>query len=161
MNRQLAAEHGQGLVEFAVIFPLFITLIFVMIDGGLLMGRYNQVNHAAQEGARLGATGANGAAIAARAQRQANNLLSGVPVDCSGGEQVCVQWFKGPNNEPAGQVGSSVRVKIRYDYGLLTPLDNFGFPDHMDVDSCAIARLERPLSSVSSSGDHDDAKCEE
>jgi Flp pilus assembly protein TadG len=142
------AERGQGIIEFAVIFPFFVMLVFVMIDGGVLMGRYNQVNHAAQEGARLGATGASLNDIAAHTRRQANNLLSGIPTTCNGtGERICVEWYDGPNS--AGEVGSYVRVTVYYQYGFVTPINNgifgsVGMPSNFDVESCAIARLERP-----------------
>jgi hypothetical protein len=142
-------ERGQGIIEFAVIFPFFIMLVFIMIDGGLLMGRYNQVNHAAQEGARLGSTGATLIDIRNHTRRQANNLLSGVPATCDGNDdRICVEWYEGPNS--VGEVGSYVRVTVFYDYGFVTPINNdifnsAGMPDHFDVDSCAIARLERPV----------------
>jgi Flp pilus assembly protein TadG len=145
-----AVERGQGIVEFAVIFPVFIMLVFVMIDGGVLMGRYNQVNHAAQEGARHGATGATQSAVEQQTRRQSMDLLGSVPATCNNGapERICVEWFDGPNS--AGEVGSYVRVTVRYDFGFVTPINNpifnsIGAPDHMDVDSCAIARLERPV----------------
>jgi hypothetical protein len=135
LNPRRAQERAQGIVEFAAIFPLFIALVFVMIDGGILMGRYNQVNHSAREGGA-----------------QSIGLLGSVPATCSGTRQICVQWFDGPND--AGEVGSYVRVVVRYDYNPITPIDNgmfgmVGFPDHWDVDSCAIARLERPYQAPS------------
>lgn len=154
MDRQRTAERGQGIVEFAVIFPLLIAIIFVMIDGGLLMGRYNQVNHAAQEGARLAATGATSGQVVQRVRQQSIELLEDVPSGCAPGasERICVRWFDGPNGEPAGQVGSSVRVDVRYEYDFVTPIDSgpFGFAgvNDFDVNSCAIARLERPADSV-------------
>ena len=58
--RRLSRQDGQGLVEFAVVFPIFIFLVFMMIDGGLLMGRYSNINHAANEGARLLAVAGTG-----------------------------------------------------------------------------------------------------
>lgn len=144
-----AAERGQGIIEFAVIFPFFVMLVFVMIDGGVLMGRYNQVNHAAQEGARLGASGATLPQIANHTRQQSIKLLTGVPTTCNNvSERICVEWWSGPNSP--GEVGSYVRVRVRYDYGFVTPVNNdifgsVGMPDHFDVDSCAIARLERPV----------------
>lgn len=141
-------ERGQGIVEFAAIFPVFIALVFVMIDGGLIMGRYNQVNHSAQEGARLAASGENHSDIVTRVRAQSINLLGGVPARCSGPTQICVEWFAGPNS--AGEVGSYVRVIVRYDYNPITPIDQgmfgmLGFPNRWDVDACAIAQLERPF----------------
>jgi hypothetical protein len=142
-------ERGQGIVEFAAIFPIFIVLVFVMIDGGLLMGRYNQVNHSAQEGARLAASGASLTDVVDHVQDQSIDLLGGASSSCSSGqpERICVEWWSGRNG--SGEVGSYVRVTVFYDYNPVTPLDAgifgmVGFPDHWDVDSCAIATLERP-----------------
>jgi hypothetical protein len=156
-------ERGQGIIEFAVIFPFFVMLVFVMIDGGVLMGRYNQVNHAAQEGARLGATGATQSQIVAHTKKQANGLLGDLTTNCGGNEGICVEWFHGPNS--AGEVGSYVKVTVYYDYGFVTPIDNgifgsVGMPDHFDVNSCAIARLERPLQSPPTvNSDDDELEC--
>jgi Flp pilus assembly protein TadG len=43
---------GQSLVEFALIAPLFFTLVFGIIEGGRLLWTYHTVSHAAKEGAR-------------------------------------------------------------------------------------------------------------
>ena len=56
IRKRLAGERGQGIIECAVIFPIFVLLVFVVVDGGILMGRYGGVNHAADTGARLAAT---------------------------------------------------------------------------------------------------------
>jgi Flp pilus assembly protein TadG len=149
MLRSDAAERGQGMVEFAVVFPIFIILVFIMFDGGVLMGRYNQVNHAAQEGARSAATGNDLSVIVSRVRAQSVGLLSPLPVTCADVTQrICVEWFDGANS--VGEVGSAVRVSVRYDYNLQTPIKNnlfgsVGIPGHFDVDACAIATLERPI----------------
>jgi hypothetical protein len=100
-------------------------------------------------------TGADRDDIADQVRNQAINLLdSGVPATCGNvSQRICVEWFDGPNN--AGEVGSYVRVTVRYDHGFVTPLDSgpfgmLGFPAHMNIDSCAIGRLERPASPPSS-----------
>jgi Flp pilus assembly protein TadG len=56
MRSWLNRQRGQGIVEFAAIFPIFALLVFAVIDGGLVMGRYSQANQAAGVGARLAAT---------------------------------------------------------------------------------------------------------
>ena len=66
-----------------------------------------------------------------------------------------MQWADGPNGEDAGQVGSSVKVVVKYRYGLITPLVTKIAGGGFDVTACAVMRLERPLpspSSVSGSG---------
>jgi Flp pilus assembly protein TadG len=145
-------ELGQGLVEFAVIFPIFIMLVFVILDGGIVMGRYGEVNHAAKEGARYAATGATTNAVADRVRDQSQGILDSVPTACSGAQYICVQYFQGPDDQDAGEVGSTVRVRVRYEYELFTPLPNVLGADDWTIASCAVARLERPRPSVSGSG---------
>ncbi|MHB8377799.1 MAG: TadE/TadG family type IV pilus assembly protein [Dehalococcoidia bacterium] len=150
------SERGQGLVEFAVILPLFFIFLFVIIDAGLLLARYNNETNAAKEGARLGAVGASSAEIRARVVAQAHGFLDGA-TDCAAPPvttDICVEWIPGPGGSPApGQVGSSVRVTVHYRYKLSTPLLNgnilgmsiFGLGDGLDTSECAVQRLERPV----------------
>jgi hypothetical protein len=140
-------ELGQGIVEFAVIFPLFVTLIMVVIDGGVLMGRYNSATHAAQ---------ASASQIVARVKDQAQGTLDDAPnsSQCGGSRpSVCVQYGRGPSSQSAGEVGSTVIVKVRYRYEWFTPLANAPGIGSIDFDACSAHRLERvPTSSVSDSG---------
>lgn len=46
---------GQTLVEFALVLPLFLLLLFAVIDGGRLVYENSVVSQAAREGARLAA----------------------------------------------------------------------------------------------------------
>lgn len=49
-------ESGAALVEFALIFPVFMTLILGMFTGGQAYDRKLGMTHASREGARYGAT---------------------------------------------------------------------------------------------------------
>lgn len=46
-------EGGQSLVEFALVFPLFLLIIFGIVDAGRLIYTYNTVSSAARDGARV------------------------------------------------------------------------------------------------------------
>ncbi len=46
---------GQGMVEFALAFPVFLLLMFLVIEGGNLLLIYSSVVSASREGARYGA----------------------------------------------------------------------------------------------------------
>lgn len=154
----LKRQTGQGLVEFAAVFPLLALMIFVIVDGGFLMGRYNNVNNSAKEGARLGAVSASTSQIVARAKDQAHGLLDSVPAtgNCASwgnaavDDVICVEWVSGPNGEQPGQIGSSVRVRIRYSYDFLTPMTNFFSSGDWDVKVCAIQRMEQSASGIPS-----------
>jgi hypothetical protein len=147
-------ENGQGLVEFAVIFPIFAVILFMILDGALVMGRYNNINNSAKEAARLGAVGANVNEIVTRAKDQAHGYLNSVPAggNCSGlgsssvDDVICVEWISGPNGESPGQAGSSVRVTIEHEYDFLTPITNVFGVGGWTIEVCAVQRLERATS---------------
>ena len=46
-------RSAQGLVEFALVLPVFVFLLFALIDGGRLVYQNSVVSQAAREGARL------------------------------------------------------------------------------------------------------------
>jgi Flp pilus assembly protein TadG len=50
-------EHGQALVEFALILPLFALLLFAIIQFGITFNHYLAVTDAVRAGARQGAVG--------------------------------------------------------------------------------------------------------
>lgn len=52
------SERGATLVEFAILAPFLILLVFGIIDFGWAMGSYNDVRHGAREAARLAAVNA-------------------------------------------------------------------------------------------------------
>lgn len=146
-----ARDSGQGLVEFAIIFPVLALLLFAIIDGGLAMGRYNNVNNSAKEAARYGATGANTSQIVERAKQHAHDYLNAVPAEgnCAdlgsggAGDVICVHWINGPNGESPGSAGSSVRVVIEHEYPFLTAIENWwGGGITWTITECAVQRLE-------------------
>lgn len=48
-----ARKRGQALVEFALVFPLLLLMLFGIIDAGRLIYTYNTVANAARNGARV------------------------------------------------------------------------------------------------------------
>lgn len=48
-------ERGASLVEMAFVAPLVLFLLIGMVEFGFLFGQYNEVRHAAREGARVAA----------------------------------------------------------------------------------------------------------
>jgi len=53
----LSGERGASAVEFAIILPILIMLIFGIIQFGIAYNKYIAVTHAVREGARLAAVG--------------------------------------------------------------------------------------------------------
>ena len=48
-------DRGASAVEFALVLPLLTVLVFGIIDFGYFFGQFNEVRHAAREGARIAA----------------------------------------------------------------------------------------------------------
>lgn len=146
MTHKRRGISGQGIVEFAVLFPFMMFILFALIDGGMLMGRYNATTNAAREGARQGAIGLSGPQVAAIVRAQVHNQIpAGATTDCTqyagATSAICVEWIAGPNNERPGDFGSSVRVRVKYRYNLITPLPAVN--RFFKVSACGVARLEK------------------
>ncbi len=146
-------ERGQSLAEFSLILPVFIILVFGIIDFGMGLRAYITVAQATREGARYAAVG-----------NPAGTFTSGGSGDCDGNtstsavgkvcstmnglnlsniESVSVTYPQG--NEP----GKPVRVSASYDYHYITPLKaivNFisagSLDETISVSSATDMRLE-------------------
>ena len=103
-------EKGQNLVEFAMVVPIFLILVFAIVDFGMGFHAWITVTNAAREGARIGAVGADAATIEARVIDSASSLI---------GEDLDVTIVNAQ-----GAPGEAVSVDVGYDYELITPLSN-------------------------------------
>ncbi len=104
-------EKGQNLVEFALVLPIFLILVFGIIDFGMGFHAWITVTNAAREGARIGAVGADSATIQTRVVDTADSL------DASDLTVTVVN--------AQGAPGESVSVDVDYNYDLITPLSSF------------------------------------
>jgi len=151
------SHRGQAAVELALALPIVLTLIFVIIDGGVGLGRWIVITNAAREGARLGAIGRPPTDVATRTIAASDGLLdiSNVTVDYQD---------VGGNGYPADG-GDAVVVKVTYEYQLITPLSfflnlpcvppqvEFGCPGgSLTLAACSNMRLERGVLGIISGG---------
>jgi Flp pilus assembly protein TadG len=56
---QRRADHGQSLVEFALVLPIFVVMLFGLFDGSRYVYMSSVISQAAREGARLAAVEAS------------------------------------------------------------------------------------------------------
>ena len=134
-------ERGQSLVELAFALPIFLILVFAIIDFSLGLRAWISITNAAREGARIGAIHSTCEEIEDRvvetsggliAAGDADDLITIDPDDCD--------W------EP----GSSVIVTVEYEYELITPLggmlsvfgDGLGLPSSINIQSTSDMRVE-------------------
>lgn len=55
--KKMQVEKGASAVEFVLVFPILIMLLFAIFQFGLAFSKYVSLTHAAREGARLAAVG--------------------------------------------------------------------------------------------------------
>jgi len=78
--RRRSDQRGAAAVEFAVILPLLLTMLFGIIEMGFVFNRWITVTHAAREGVRRMSVGDPAATAAAKAKGYA----VGVQATCTG-----------------------------------------------------------------------------
>ena len=95
------SEDGQELVEYAILLPVLLLLLFGIMEAGGLIYSYNTIANAAREGARYGATHpGDSAGVEDAARRLASGLMAeALTVDTT-------------------MDGTRVRVEVSYSYGL-------------------------------------------
>jgi Flp pilus assembly protein TadG len=143
-------DRGQGLVEFALVIPLFFLLVFGVIDGARLVFTTESLNQAAREAARVAAVeapfiGKSGAActapvcpattaafrvdVLAAANRMSAGVgpftSSGLYIDCTvAGSPRSGAWTGGNDcstNRTSGS-GNTVNIRLTASYKPLTPI---------------------------------------
>lgn len=112
-------ERGSNLVEFAIVLPLFLVVVFGIIEFGATYKDSSVVGAAAREAARLGAVNPDVAVVQAKARDVASGLpgasmLFTVTVTCERGGAACVV--------PLYQSGDTILVSAEYQHNAITPL---------------------------------------
>jgi Flp pilus assembly protein TadG len=110
IRRKGQDERGQNLVEFALIVPFFLLLVFAIVDFGMGFHAYITITNSAREGARLGAVGGDADEIEDKVRSTADSLDD---------DKMTVTVV---NAE--GDPGEEVEVQVEYDYDLITPLSS-------------------------------------
>lgn len=145
--------RGQSLVEFALIAPMFLILIFGIIDFGMGLRAYITVSQATREGARSAAIGMAPGTFTAGGAGDCNGSTNTTVVGkvCSTMDSLGLSNLTEVTvTYPDGVApGRSVRVHAEYEYDYITPLSAVvGFftggalGDSVTVSSTTDMRLE-------------------
>ena len=76
-------ESGQALIEFALVLPILITILFGIISFGIAYNHYLELTDATRVGARAAATQADQASACTTANAVVPATLSGAGVACT------------------------------------------------------------------------------
>ena len=116
-------ERGQSLVEFALLLPILLILLFAIVDFGMGFHAYITVTNSAREGARLGAVHPplNVSSSPCNGKSSLNKCIEDrVRATADLADQSTKMTVTITNAN--GQSGQSVVVKADYQYNLITPL---------------------------------------
>jgi len=134
-RRKGEGEGGQSLVEFALVLPIFLLVLFAIVDFGMAFHAWIAVTNSAREGARLGAVRGPAAEIEQRVRDTTGTLdQENLTVTVTNAE---------------GDPGDSVIVDVSYAYSLMTPMADLlalisggTISDSLTLSSTADMRLE-------------------
>jgi Flp pilus assembly protein TadG len=144
-GERLRAESGAVLVEFALVAPLLLTLLFGMLDFGFAMNYWNDETHLANEGARYAAVNRNPGSGSLqdyiRSQATTSELQAGGTASVPNRLRVCIVLPTNPATGSSGNVGDPVRVTLELTYHWLPYLANSGLAN-ATISSSSEMRLE-------------------
>ena len=136
-------ESGAVLVEFALILPIFLLLVFLIFDVGKAYNYWIDQTHLASEGARMAAVDkvpAGGLRDYLVDQATTNELRNGGSDAVPSPLEVCID-FPTDDDGTSAEVGDPVKVTVRTTYHWV-PIVNAGVASSALVGS-ATHRLER------------------
>ncbi len=136
MRRLFFKEHGQAVVEFALLAPFLLAFILFIVDSGMLAFSYVSASNAVREGARCGTVGGTSGAIAGRVTGTYSGIATATPAT--------VTYDDGSGNPVAAtsvQIGDNIKVTAHYDYKWMTLAFVPGLPD-VAFDKSATMRME-------------------
>lgn len=136
-------HDGAAAVEFALLLPVFLMLVFGVIDFGLAINRQSQMNNAAREAAREGVFNP----VATEITQLALDSLTGVPVD---EVTVTVDCLRADGSDcvdgqfdTEAQPGGTVIVQLDYTNAFVTPAPALiGLGQDIDVRAEVRMRIE-------------------
>jgi hypothetical protein len=122
------AIRAQSLVEFALVLPIFLLLLFGLIDIGRYVYSANALNQAAREGARFGSVaawsaGCNGSRDACIRQETLGRMAAvpGAKVTPTCRRSTAGQW-SGDFSAASCRSNDLLRVKVEAEFQILTPV---------------------------------------
>lgn len=111
------SERGQSLVEFTMVLPILLILLFALVDFGRAFYTWMIVTNAAREGARIAAVQANQSQVQTRIY---SSFCNNYPSDCSlDPSKMTINW-SGANIQ--GARGTPAVIDIDYAFEFVTPL---------------------------------------
>lgn len=125
--RRLVGDQGTALVEFVLVLPLLILILFAVIDFGKLFSYWLDESHLAGQGARWAVVNNNpGSGVSLqqyiKSQAITEEMKSGGSPSLPAAIEVCISFPTNPETGTAAKVGDPVEVKVRSSYHWMSYL---------------------------------------
>lgn len=138
LRRRNRDQRGAAAVEFALILPIFLMVLFGIIDFGYAINRASLVNNAARDAVREASFGATEAQVKA----VADVTLEGIPnyrvvVSCKKKDNTPCAW----TTDAKSGAGVEAIVRVEYRHEFITPVSMF-FSGGLDLSRQAVMRIE-------------------
>jgi Flp pilus assembly protein TadG len=140
-----AKDRGAEAVEFALVVPFFLLLVFGVIDFGYMTNRDTMVNNASREGARLGALDPVVADIDAKVRQSMSTVE---PIGTTPTKITVTITCRKPDNSACSTFaadaasGGTVIVKVDYQLSWITPVGGTIKPGGMTLSRTTEMRIE-------------------
>lgn len=161
-GRSSSRDGGASLVEFALLLPLFVVLIFGMITAGIALSQQNSVKNAVREASRFAAVRDNAdvQVYLADVIAQVENAATGDLRDTTAGKKICaahttngttftsrtktgstVATGTGRCIQPSEDTATGARTQIRAE--RKTEIGAIFFTIPIDLEAQSVSRYER------------------
>jgi Flp pilus assembly protein TadG len=130
----LKREEGAAAIEFALLLPLLMLILFGIIEFGLVLYNQEVITNASREGARYGIVIGSPRPTTGQIQGVVNTYLTNAGL--AGSATVSVTGAQGAS-------GSDLTVGVVYPYTFLV-LPNFaaGLSDNLNLNATTVMKLE-------------------
>ena len=141
-SNRLSGENGVEMLEFALVIPIFVFVLYGLIAYGIALSAKQTITHSAAEGARaaVGAAPNDGAEITAAHDRvkSAMQSLSQYNVDDPKAFNAVVNWCSGTSGPRC------ITVTVTYDYSahpIVPPAPGLGLVTPDKLTSKAVVQV--------------------
>jgi Flp pilus assembly protein TadG len=121
MRRQRRRGHGQSLVEFALVIPIFLLIFMGIVDFGRAIFTYNSLSNAARDGARVAIVDQTVTGGIPAGATEAANQATTLGIDPA--TDVDVDYTLPDGTACADRsIGCVATVTVRHEFSPLTPI---------------------------------------
>ncbi len=143
MKRTLGSQRAQSLVEFSLVLPLLMILVFGIIDFGMGFHSWMTMSNAAREGARIAATHAASSGSVHCSPLPASGTIERRICDTAANLNPSKITMTVTNADPGGiKSGQAVTVLVVYTYDMITPFAAYVHVSPLTMTTSVQMRLE-------------------